>query len=162
VGSDIVQDRWIHRLFRAGLALKGINAMIESLAGLSMVALNSDRVRDVLESVAQGEVLDDPNDIVATDFARITHFLDGHHHHFLAYYLLAHGAVKVVMVLGLMRRTAWSYPFALVALTGFIIYQSYRVVMTHSILLTFLTLFDCAFLYLVWKELQIQRRNVQP
>jgi uncharacterized membrane protein len=156
-----VQDRWIHRLFAAGLALKGINAAIESLTGLAMAVLNAHHVREVLDTVAKGEELGDPNDVVASDVARITTFLDGHGQHFLAYYLLAHGLIKVIMVLGLMRRTRWSYAFAFVALTCFILYQAYRVVMTQSIILTFLTLFDCAFLFLVWEEYQIARRARQ-
>ncbi|MFO1034715.1 MAG: DUF2127 domain-containing protein [Hyphomicrobiales bacterium] len=143
------------------MALKGINATIETLAGLSMAVLNLHYVKDIMNSVAQTEALEVPNDVVAQDFSKIIHFVDGHSQHFLAYYLMAHGFVKVVMVYGLMRRTSWSYPFAITALLGFILYQCYRVLMAHSIFLFFLTLFDCAFLYLVWEELQIKRRDAK-
>ena len=70
--------------------------------------------------------------------------------HFVAFYLLSHGAVKLWVIIGLMRERLWYYPVALVIFTLFIVYQIHRYTLTHSVSLLLITVIDlvviCAYL----------------
>jgi uncharacterized membrane protein len=77
---------------------------------------------------------------------------------FYAFYLLSHGVIKLLLVIGLLRNQLWSYPASLIALAAFIIYQLYRFSYTHSVGLIALTLFDFLVIALIWHEWRIQGR----
>jgi uncharacterized membrane protein len=69
-------------------------------------------------------------------------------------YLLTHGVVKIVIVVGLMRRQTWAYPVAFVFLGAFVVYQVYRLTYDPSIGLSLLTVFDLFIIWLTWREYQ--------
>jgi uncharacterized membrane protein len=148
---------FIHKLFNAGLALKGVNAAIECFGGLLLATTNASHIQSFIDRVTQSELLHDHRDAVASTLLHLSHEFSVSAQHFYAFYLLGHGVLKLVMVYGLVAKKTWAYPFALAALAGFILYQSYRVSYTHSLGLTLLTIFDCAFLVLVWQEYGLAR-----
>jgi uncharacterized membrane protein len=76
---------------------------------------------------------------------------------FGAVYLLSHGVAKLVMVGGLWRHRRWAYPFALVFLIGFVVYQLYRMTFDFSVGLALLTVFDVFVIWLVWRDYQEHR-----
>ena len=51
---------------------------------------------------------------------------------FGAAYLLAHGLVKVVLVLALLRNKLWAYPWMIAVLLGFVAFQSYEFAVSPS------------------------------
>ncbi len=65
-------------------------------------------------------------------------------------YLLNHGIVKRLLVIGLLHNKLWSYPASLVF--GFIIYQLYRFSYTQGAGLIVLTVFDGVVMGLIWHE----------
>jgi uncharacterized membrane protein len=71
---------------------------------------------------------------------------------FGAVFLISHGVAKLVMVAGLWRRRRWAYPFALVFLVGFVIYQLFRMTFDPSVGLALLTAFDVLVIWLVWRD----------
>jgi uncharacterized membrane protein len=77
---------------------------------------------------------------------------------FGAVYLLAHGAVKVVLVVALLLNKLWAYPWMIVVLLLFIGYQLYRISLTPTAGLIALTVFDVVILVLTWREYRVQRR----
>jgi uncharacterized membrane protein len=79
--------------------------------------------------------------------------------HFYAFYLLSHGLVKLLLVIGLLRGKFWSYPASLIVLGLFIVYQLYRFSFTHGIGLLLLTLFDVLVMVLIWHEYRLVRRH---
>jgi uncharacterized membrane protein len=78
----------------------------------------------------------------------------------VAFYLLTHGVVKIVLVYGLLRERLWSYPVSFVVFSGYIIYQLYRFTFTHSLLLIVLSIFDAFILTLAVHEYRLVRRNL--
>ncbi len=73
---------------------------------------------------------------------------------------LAHGATKVLLVLGLPKGKLWSCPASLVALGLFIAYELYRFSYTHSPGLTYLTVFDLLVVVLIWHQCRLVHRNL--
>ncbi len=47
-------------------------------------------------------------------------------------YFFSHGLVKMTLVWGLLTNRLWAYPFAIVLLSGFTIYQFYDIMMHFS------------------------------
>ena len=78
---------------------------------------------------------------------------------FGAVYLLAHGLVKVVLVVALVLNKLWAYPWMIVVLLLFITYQLYRIVLNPTAGLIGLTIFDIAIVALTWREYQQQRQS---
>ena len=140
----------IHEAFEIGVALKGFNALIEVILGTALLFFN---VTDIVQTLIQNELLDDPNDFFATHLQPYAH-LTPEAQYFCALYLLTHGAVKIVLVAGLLRNKLWAYPASIAVLSLFIAYQVIRFFHTHSIWLVLLTIFDLIIVWLVWAEYQ--------
>ena len=75
---------------------------------------------------------------------------------FGAVYLLSHGAVKVVLVAALLKNELWAYPWMIVFLGVFIVYQVYRLSLKPSVGLTALTVFDAVIAGLTYREYRKQ------
>ena len=73
--------------------------------------------------------------------------------HFVVFYLLVHGALKMTITATLLRgRGVWVFPFASVILCGFIAYMGYELTDEWSDWLLGLMLFDTVTLALVLNE----------
>jgi len=74
-------------------------------------------------------------------------------HHFVIFYLLVHGLLKLGIAVALLRGTArWVFPVASLILTGFIAYMSWRLSLHWSDWLLGAALFDLLTLGLVLNE----------
>jgi uncharacterized membrane protein len=76
---------------------------------------------------------------------------------FASLYLLAHGVVKLALVVLLLFNKIWAYPLTIAVFGAFMVYQVHRFTHTHSWALIWLTVFDAVIVYLTWKEYQEQR-----
>jgi uncharacterized membrane protein len=146
---DAAAERNIHRLFEVGVVLKGLNALLEIVVGTTLFFVN---IPDTVQSLAQNELIEDPNDFLATHVQTLVGHLSTQTQFYSALYLLSHGAIKVFLVVGLLRRRSWAYPASLAVLALFVAYQVIKWLETHSIPLLLLTLFDLALMWLVWHE----------
>jgi uncharacterized membrane protein len=81
---------------------------------------------------------------------------------FGAAYLLLHGVIKIVLVAALLRDKIWAYPWMIVFLIVFIVYQAYRMTFAFSIGLLGLTIFDVVVVWLTYREYRKQRANRIP
>jgi uncharacterized membrane protein len=144
--------------FDVALILKGLDGLLELVGGVLLLAISPDTINRLAQRLLQHELSEDPNDFVAHHLLRLT----GNLHQtqvFGALYLLTHGVVKIVIVVGLMRRQRWAYPVAFVFLGAFVVYQIYRLTYDPSIGLALLTVFDLFIIWLTWREYQRTRRR---
>jgi uncharacterized membrane protein len=155
-----MREKSIHRIFEISVLLKGAHALIECLGGVALALVSSDYIRGLVDSLTQDELLEDPNDFLASHLLRLAQEFTVSAQHFYAFYLLSHGMVKVVLVVGLLRNNRWAYPASLVALSFFILYQLYRYSYTHGFGLILLTIFDVFVMWLIWHEYQLVRRHL--
>ncbi len=152
-------QNWLDRVFEVGIIGKGLNGAAELIGGLLLLFLQPDRIHHVVVALTQGELSEDPGDFVATHLLHTASGLTGHAVLFGAVYLLAHGVVKVALVVALLLNKIWAYPWMIVVLAVFIGYQSYRIVLTPSAGLIGLTVFDVVIVALTWREYGQQRRR---
>jgi uncharacterized membrane protein len=103
------------------------------------------------------ELSEDPHDFIATHLLHTSRSFAAGGKHFAAWYLLSHGAVKLMLVVELYRNKMWAYPFMIIALAAFVCYQVYRFALTHSLMMILLTLFDLVVMLLTFLEYRKQK-----
>jgi uncharacterized membrane protein len=150
---------WFDRAFEIGIIGKGINGAAELLGGLFLLLSSPDRIRHFAVLLTQGELSEDPHDLIATHLLHSATGLTGGAVRFGGLYLLAHGAVKVVLVIALLLDKLWAYPWMIAFLSLFIGYQLYRIALDGSTGLIALTIFDAVVLALTSREYRRQRRH---
>ena len=130
---------------------------MELFLGLALVFVGA-TVR-LIQTLVQGELIEDPTDLVAGYVQHFLYPLLSHTHSFAAVYLLTHGLIKLFLAVGLLREKLWAYPAAIAVFVLFVIYQLYRFVFSHSSFLMLLTIFDIAVIYLTWHEYRVVREG---
>jgi uncharacterized membrane protein len=96
----------------------------------------------VIALLTQDELREDPRDLIANYLLAAAQRLSLASEHFAALYLLSHGVIKILLVVGLLSRKLWVDPIAVVVFAAFIVYQLYRYSFTHAIGLIALSLFS--------------------
>lgn len=142
----------LHQVFEASLLLKGLFALSETLAGLGLYFIASDRITAVINWLAKAELVEDPGDFLARSLIAFAQGFSIDTQNFFAFYLTTHGVVKLLMVGALWLRVTWAYPASIVVLLGFIAYQVHRYTVSPSLALIALTLFDIVVIWLIWRE----------
>lgn len=128
--------------FRYSLTVKGLHALLEMILGIAILVVNPQAMNRFALTVLNPELSEDPGDFIATHVLRAFQQFAAGGKHFASLYLLSHGLVKIVLIVALFRNKLWAYPTMIVTLSAFVFYQSYRFVLTHSLFMIFLTLFD--------------------
>lgn len=144
-----MKEKGIHEVFEISIVLKGVGALLESVLGA--VLLYSNSVLDIVRAMLENELLDDPTDFLTNHLGT---FLNPspEAQHFGGLYLLSHGVIKLVLIVGLLRDKLWAYPASLAVFALFIVYQLERYLRTHSVWLLVITAIDLAVMWLIWHE----------
>lgn len=154
-----VDERRIHQIFEVSVWLKGAHALIECVGGILLYVVTTDTIASWVKVFTQDELIEDPNDFIAGYLSQTASHFSVASKEFYAFYLLSHGLIKLLLVVGLLRRKLWSYPASLVALGAFMAYQVYRYSYTHSPGLLVLTVFDAVVMVLIWHEWGVMRQH---
>lgn len=145
--------------FRVGVWLKGLDAILEIIGGVALLLVSPAFILRVVAFLTQDELAEDPRDLVANYVLHVARHLSVGTVHFAAFYLLAHGMVKVALVVALLKRVLSAYPISVIVFGAFIAYQLYRFTLTHSAGLIALSIFDLLVIGLIWLEYQALRRE---
>lgn len=155
-------EKTFWRIFEISLWIKAAFALIEVLGGIAAYFVPHEFLVHIASVVTQGELAEDPHDLVANFLLHATERLSISAQHFAAIYLFGHGVIKLWLVVGLLRRRLWYYPTALIAFGLFIVYQIYRFAFTHSAWLLAVTAVDLVVVALTWHEFRYLRRKNAP
>jgi uncharacterized membrane protein len=142
----------IHLAFEIGVILKGINGLLELIAGVVLLAMAPGTIQGLVTRLTQNELSEDPRDLIATRLREAAGHLSANVKLFIGVYLLAHGVIKGLLVYGLLRDELWAFPTAITVFGAFAIYQMYRYAITPSGWLIALTALDVAVILLTWAE----------
>ncbi|MER8530572.1 DUF2127 domain-containing protein [Mesorhizobium sp. M0494] len=154
-----VDERRIHQIFELSIWLKGAHALIECVGGILLYVVTTDAIASWVNTFTQEELIEDPNDFIAGYLSQMASHFSVASKEFYAFYLLSHGLIKLLLVVGLLRGKLWSYPASLAALGAFMSYQVYRYSYTHSFGLLVLTVFDAVVMVLIWHEWKVVRQH---
>jgi uncharacterized membrane protein len=154
-----LNDARLHFAFEIGLWIKAVFAVTEAAGGIATFFVTHQFVVRAAEIVTQGELAEDPHDLIANALLRMTQHFSVSTRHFTAAYLLGHGLIKLWLIAGLLRRRLWYYPTALGVFSLFIAYQLYRYHSTHSVWLLLVTAVDVVVVALTWWEFRYLRNG---
>ena len=147
----------LDRSFEIGIILKGLNGALELVGGLLLLLISPSTINNIIIAITQGELSEDPRDFVASHLILAANHLSGSPTIFGAIYLLSHGAVKIVLVIAVLKNKIWAYPWMIGFLLVFILYQLYRITFAPSFGLIALTIFDILIVWLTYLEYQKHR-----
>ena len=150
---------WWDRLFVVGIIFKGLDGVLELVGGALLLFVPPDKLKQLAILVTQPELTEDPDDFISNHILQGAAGLTDHVVLFAALYLLAHGVVKVVLVVALLLDKLWAYPWMIALLAIFILYQLYQLTQTPSLGLAALTVFDILIVVLTWHEYGRQRHR---
>lgn len=149
----------LHESFLVGIALKGLGALSEVIAGLAFLKISPDALNRIVMAFIATELPEDRHDFIARHLRHYLADFGASGKHFATWYLLSHGAVKLLLVVALWMNELWAYPAMIVVLAGFISYQIYRFALTHSVAMILLSIFDLIVIALTWSEYHRQRAS---
>ncbi len=147
-----IEEKKIYLAFEISIILKGINSIIEIIGGLILLFVSQQFITKTIYYLIQNEIIEDPNDFIATHLYSLVEQLNINTQHFAAFYLLSHGIIKLFLVFNLLKKKLWAYPLAMIIFGFFIFYQVYKYSITGSIFLIFLTIMDVVVIILTLHE----------
>lgn len=154
-------EKNIHRLFEVSIILKGVHALIEIVGAFVVLFISQSFLQRAVSFLTQEELSEDSKDIVSNYLvhAAANFSIQAQYSTFL--YLILHGAIKVFLVAGLLKKKVWAYPATIASLAIFIVYQTYKYTLTQSLSLLALTIFDIIVIALVWHEYKFHYKHIQ-
>lgn len=144
--------RLIDRTFEISVLLKAFFGFFEILGGIFFAISDRLILNNFLISMAQKEISEDPNDIIANFVIKSANNLANGTQVFAVVYLIFHGVVNIFLAAALLKNKIWAYPWAMFLFSMFVIYQVYRYFHTYSFELLFLMLFDVFIIFIIWLE----------
>jgi uncharacterized membrane protein len=158
----LIRERCLHLVFRVALWVKGAFAAGELASGIGAFLVDRGRIVSWVETITHGELAEDRDDPIATFLVHSAHHLSASGQHFIGLYLVAHGAIKLALVAGLLRTMLWMYPAAIAIFAAFVAYQLYRFTGSHSPWLLVLSAIDAIVIVLTWHEYRYLRVEHAP
>jgi uncharacterized membrane protein len=149
-----------HTFFLLSVWSKGVAGLLETIGGLLLLFIPHPGLNALVVFLTAPELAEDPTDRIATLLQRTVQELGADTKLFASGYLIVHGIIKVFLVAGLLGRRLWSYPVSLWFLAGFIAYQAYRFLFTHSLWMIALTIVDLIVAFLIWREYQARKQGL--
>lgn len=144
-------------LYRVGVITKGLDAVLEIAGGIALWLVSPGLIVRWVGLLTQDEISRNPNDVVANYLRMAAGRVSVSGKHFIAFYLLAHGVVKIFVVVALLKNRVWAYPLAIGVFGAFILYQVYRFTLTGGAGLIALSVFDVAVIWLIWMEYRARK-----
>ena len=154
------EENIVRRIFRISLILKAIDSAIELLAGAALYLISGTAIMGWVHWLTRRELLEDPRDFIANFLVHSAESLSVGHKTMASLYLASHGAIKLFLVIMVLREKWWAYPVFIAALALLIGYQSYQLTYGFSLWLAALTVLDLVVLVLTWHEWQLHRRTL--
>lgn len=148
------------RLFLLAVTIKGIDGALEMLGGLFIALVGARQLSDLGALLTAHELSRDPNDTIANLILDAFRALATGRRGFAATYLILHGLIKALLVIGLLRGKAWAYPVGAGFLGLFVLYTTYRLALVWSWPLAAFIAFDLLTIALILQEWRSHSRTV--
>lgn len=151
--AQLYDKPWFDRLFKISVAIKGFDGLAELVAGIALL-ISPGLVHWALSSVGGwfGHHRVHSLHVIGEYIARIDGDFSRSGLTFLIVFLISHGLVKLALVYCLLKKIVWAYPYAMVVLGMFLIYQVYLLITQPSIGMALFAILDVIIIVLVYGE----------
>ena len=144
---------FLHTAYLVTILIKGLFGLLEFTGGVILAGLGPERIYGVVLRVIDPELYEDGHIRTAQLVLKGAAALAQTPAHFVIFYLLVHGALKMTITGVLLRgRGRWVFPVASAILLGFIAFFAYDLGQHWSNWVLGLALFDTLTLALVVNE----------
>jgi uncharacterized membrane protein len=151
------------KLFDVAITIKGIDGAAQLIAAIVLAVVPPSVITGLAHAIVTRDLLGDQEGTLAHHLTKAAaDFADGSTRTFALVYLLLHGLIKIGLVLALVRKILPMYPVAVAVLGGFVGYELYRAVRTHSIALPIFAAIDILIIIMVlreYRQLRHERRE---
>jgi uncharacterized membrane protein len=147
-------------LFKWSILLKGASSLAEILLGVVVLFIPASFFTSFADILTRGELAEEPTSFIANHFLTGAHSLTAMGGIFISLYLISRGAIKLGLIIALLKNKLWAYPCSLAVLALFVMYQLYEITKTHSLAIIAITIFDCIVMYFIWKEYTIVKKRL--
>jgi uncharacterized membrane protein len=110
------------------------------------------QLADAAKSMTAEELREDPHDLIANLLLHGLSHGGSATTSVLAAYVLLHGVVKIAIIVALTTGSLKVYPWAIGALTAFLVLRGYQLITQPSIEVVVLTVADLMIVLLTWRE----------
>jgi uncharacterized membrane protein len=155
-----LKEKYWHEFFIISICIKTLTGLVETVSGFLLVYLSPSALTVILNRLSRGEQLEDPQDFFLAYAHQYLNHLTAGTKDFAGLYILAHGIINLLLVLGLIKEKTWAYLVAIGVLCSFMLYQIFRIALDHSLLLSALTIFDAVFVIIIWHEYNYLTRKL--
>ena len=152
-------SKFLHRILELGIFIKGFDAILEMIGGVLFWFASNLTIHQLIITLTQHELVEDPQDQVANLLRQAIPVISADARLFGTSYLIIHGAVKLGLIIGLVKHKLWAFPTTIGFLSLFIVYQLYRFSFSGSIGLLLLSFFDTIFAILIWREFRLMKKT---
>ncbi len=159
---NILKEKNWHRLFELGITLKGINGVLETVGGLTILLVSKNSIGRIILHFTRGELVEDPNDPLIHFLTNYMQHLSSNTKTFAAIYILTHGLLNLFLVTQLYRERLWAYLVTIGFMIIFMSYQLVRISHNHSLILTLITIWDVIFVSITWHEYKYRKSQISP
>jgi uncharacterized membrane protein len=135
-------EKNIHFTFKISLILKGVYSFVEIVIGTLTIFATKTFIISTTLFFLRGELAEQPRDFLTNYFWTLANNISLSVKYFLAFYLLVHGIIKLLLIIGLMKKKFWAYPTSIIVFSLFILYELYRYFNTYSLWLLLLLILD--------------------
>lgn len=122
------------------------------LLAFSLLGFIGSNFSDILTTLMQQELIEDPNDLL---YRLANNLISGHDlqlTYFAPIYLIFWGFIDTFLSIALLKNKHWAFPVSISLITLFTVYEIYRVLHTHSVMLAGLIIVDIFELWLINRE----------
>jgi len=151
----------LHRAFQVAIGIKGLDGLVEFMAGLIIALVGSQQVYRFAIWATAPEIARHPESHTAHAIRHGAYNFTLHSHRFVIIYLLAHGLLKIGLVINLFIEHLWIFPVSAVVLLAFIGFMGLKLAAHWSPWLFAFALFDTVTLALILNEWRMRTTRIR-
>ncbi len=148
----------LHELYGISVIVKGVDGILEIIGGLLLIFFSPLSITRTILFLGRTELVENPRHPLINIIYHLASGLSLQKRHFYSLLFLSHGAVKLIMVFGLVKNKLWAYPATIAIFTAFVFYQAFEMYYSPSLLLGVITLIDIFVVLLISREYQAVSR----
>ncbi|EKD92961.1 MAG: hypothetical protein ACD_28C00291G0005 [uncultured bacterium] len=141
-----------HTLLNTTLVLKGLNGIFEIVQGVALFFLSPEERTQWIQFLLGQELVEDPKDVLGNFLVELSQNLSLNSQFFIAFYLLIHGVINLIIVGSVWSHKEKAYRLAVFLTGAFILYQVFRLFHHFSFVLMLFILFDVFVLRLMMMD----------
>lgn len=152
----------LDKVFEISILLKSLDAIAELIGGTLLLVISPNFINRLTNDLTQHTLSKHPQVYWAREVAHLGHDLAHNSRLFGGLYLLLHGVVKLVVIIGVLKQKLWAYPWLIVVISAFLIYQVWDLLHKFSYGLLLLSAFDIFIIVLTYLEWQRHKQRPKP